>query len=499
MASANMTKDERNQRKLATNTQLYLAATILGSLFSIFTVPILTRHLSAQEFGLYIILVQVVMTVQSVGLIFFSQSLLRFHLEWEGEARQSFFGTLLISVLSLEIFLGSTLYFWREDFLLIVYPNIDLPLDPYVGLACGWLLLASFRSLSSTKIRASEKPLLELVMNLCYGLFLSLSIWIFVFKMKGGLAGALISFIIAEACSIICVGPIIWRGVRWCWRPKMLISAVKFSLPLAVSSLLFVLSVNMDRKVLSEYVSLKEIGIYGVGFLIGNTIGLMVSSYAAAFTPHGLKVWKTGGRTDLEEIVKVGLADSLRLALSALAGVIIFGSYAAKLLGGENMCGPAAFVAVGVGLGHVIRLLFTHAQTVLFIGGQTGKVLLLNACLLLATWFIAHGLTQVGGLVGVSLTMTCAYLLFLPLAFSLTKCICTICLPWKTIMPLLLGLCVIAGLEFFVSRIDHKTFPFSLGYWFLQFCILFSFLWISLPIKARLRIRDIWGFLRTQN
>lgn len=479
-----MSEDEKNRASLAVNARWYLVANVIGSIYAVLVIPILTHYLSAEEFGFYILIAQIVSVLQTIGLIFFSQSLFRFHVEWEGHAKQVFYGTMLISVLAIELILSGILFYWRRELLPMAYPNINLPLDPYIGWTCVWLVLTSVRVLTLTKIKAEERPVLALVMNLSYGVFLSVAMYSCVVKMGGGLAAALISFVIAELGAFLCVGFYVWKSVQLAWRPKILWQVARFSFPLALSSILFILSVNMDRKVLAEYLSLSELGVYGIGFTIGNILSLVVSSYAGTFTPRGFKVWKMGGRRPLENLVQSGLMDSVIVVGIALGCVMIFGSYIAYILNKGDTSGPVVAVATGIGAGHMVRLIFIYAQNVLFIGERTEKILILNCGLLFVTWLMAHFLSNAGGEIAASFSIACSYLIVMPLAFSMAKSICAIRPPWKIIARLGLGLVIIAGLEFILPNLSWGSLLSESNRKILQIIILILSSGITLSVMV---------------
>jgi hypothetical protein len=170
---------------------------------------------------------------------------------------------------------------------------------------------------------------------------------------------------------------------------------------------------------------------------------------------------------------------------------MICGSYIAQMLNQGDARGPVVAIATGVGAGHLVRLIYIHMQNVLFIGGHTEKILMLNAGLLLMTWLTAHILCKAGGPVAVALTMACSYLLLMPLAFFLTKSICAIRLPWKTISQLGLGLVIIASLEFIVPDFLLANSASDLDRKALQIIVLISLIGMYLPDGVKSAVKGL--------
>ena len=54
--------------------------------------------------------------------------------------------------------------------------------------------------------------------------------------------------------------------------------ALKFSLPLVPASMAFILG-YMDRFILQQYVSLKDMGIYSIAYTLGFAVNVVISGW----------------------------------------------------------------------------------------------------------------------------------------------------------------------------------------------------------------------------
>ena len=52
----------------------------------------------------------------------------------------------------------------------------------------------------------------------------------------------------------------------------------------------FIIFQNLDRVILARYVSLEEMGVYGIGFMFGNIAGMIVSANMSAYLPRVKKL-----------------------------------------------------------------------------------------------------------------------------------------------------------------------------------------------------------------
>lgn len=456
-----MTGAQRDGAAMARNARLYIIANTLGHAYVLVTVPLLSSRLAAADFGIYTLLVQLVTVLQAVGLTMFSQPLFKLCAEYGGVERGRFLGTIVGSVLVLEVVVASLVFLTRDRLIPWLYPNIGPISGIAVALTCLWTVAASARTLTLTKIKIDERPGRALALNLTYGVSLAVFLGAGLWWRRGGLTDVLGAMVLAELTATGLVGFGCWRELRPTWRRDMFLRALRLSLPLAGGSIIFMLAANTDRKVLSEYVGLADVGAYGVGFLMGNSLALVTSSYAPAFTSRALKAWRSDGPEAVGRLVAEGARDCTVVVGLGWVAILMLGPFGEPILNRGHLAGPVCGVAVGVATGHLLRSLYLFAQNLLFVAGRLRVILMLNVALLGLTWGLAHGLVRVWGMQGVAFAMAGAHLVLIAVAFWACRRVAPVSLPWRWLGRLVIGCLILAWLQFSSEWQHLSSHPIS--------------------------------------
>ena len=445
------------------NRLLYLVANVGGHIYVLLTLPMLTRFLTPDEFGFYTILVQIVTITQAAFLVLFSSALLRFYVDYEGEERRQFLGTIIWTFVIIQFLAAAFLYVGRYNWLLFAFPNITIPLDPYVMYAMVWMIFVSLRALALTFVKTLEQSMLIVYQVVIYGMVLiPMLYWLVVVESKG-LEGALESLIAAEVLSLLMLITRLKDHVALAWRLQHLKKVLVFSAPLALSSLLFIIFTNADRIILSRYVSLADLGVYGIGFIVGNIAALIVTANNSSYSPRVLKVMKTEGDEVARSLATYFMKDSLALLGLVLGGLTIFNDALVSFLGGETAMLSASMVVVGIAAGHLARSQFLFFRHGLFSKNRTGAILLLNVVLLGLGFGVASILAWLWGMPGVAFMSLVSHMLILPLAFYLTKQHFLIHIPTGSVLKSLFLVVFLVAAELYLNDIGRSLL--SVQYW----------------------------------
>ena len=76
-----------------------------------------------------------------------------------------------------------------------------------------------------------------------------------------------------------------WGLLRWRFSKKYMQAGIRFGLPLLPHALCGFLMVSSDRLFISHMLGLKEVGIFSVGYSLGNAIELFGEAFNRAFSP----------------------------------------------------------------------------------------------------------------------------------------------------------------------------------------------------------------------
>lgn len=101
--------------------------------------------------------------------------------------------------------------------------------------------------------------------------------WGFAGILCGSVAGALVGCVYG-----------VWHlrnSFRPCFQMDRLKDMLRFSAPLVPSGIAVFVSLYVDRLMINHFLSLDEVGLYGIGFRLASTVGLVMVGFQAALTP----------------------------------------------------------------------------------------------------------------------------------------------------------------------------------------------------------------------
>ena len=338
----------RRLQFLFKDSVIYGGAGAFAKLFSIFTVPVLTRILSKEEFG----------TIDGIGIfaaIFtplmvmgMDSAIARYFYEAEEERRKK-------QVISQGLLV---------ELVLTVVLCISLYLN--AGMLLGWFLGAAhyaplFRIVVvsmffSVPVMFSQNLLKWTLARNRY-LLISLGSTIltvaltlvYVLVFKYGAAGVFLAHLTSNVLFAILGIALVRHRLAMPKNLEYIIPLVKFGWPNMFTALATALVPSIDRFFISRYLSLAVLGVYSVGLKISGLLQLPVLGFQTAWGPFALAIYKEEDAGETYD--KVFLYYAICLTLMALVIVVaadplvrIFAS--AKYLESIGIVLPLVFAAV---------------------------------------------------------------------------------------------------------------------------------------------------------
>jgi O-antigen/teichoic acid export membrane protein len=282
-------------KRISKNSLGFSVGTILTQAIGFFLIPIYTRYLTPDDYGI-IALAAVIMSILSIFyLLGQNGSLGRFYYDYYHDKKElkEYVGTITISVIGISFIFTLLLSLFGEP--LFAKLIKDVPFNPYILLAL-WttffgillpfpLILYQVRERSFTysffsvvRFIISVSLILYFVVVLKEGALGSL---------KGGFFSALIFFIIA--CFLL------KKDLSFKIKIKKLKKSLHFGLPLIPHALAGWILTLMDRIFLNYYSTLAVVGIYTLGYQIGSVMSLITTSINMAWAPFFMSTAKEKG------------------------------------------------------------------------------------------------------------------------------------------------------------------------------------------------------------
>lgn len=234
---------------------------------------VLTRLLAPELFGVMIVLTSLRVGVELFTDIGIGQNVIASPKGWDPD----YFNTawtmqivrgLLLALLFLAV-MPAVSHFYDDPTLNAVFPVL-----------CGLFLLTGVHSLGPTlavkAMKARELARFEIASTVAGSVVALVIAWMFP-TVWGLIAGNVAAAAITSALSFA-----VWPGLTYKLRFKLDVVREIFSFGkwIFLSSIIFFLAQNFDRLILSKYISLAALGLYGVARSLGDVFGQFTSRLA---------------------------------------------------------------------------------------------------------------------------------------------------------------------------------------------------------------------------
>lgn len=324
-----------------TDVLVYGAAQSLLRLRGLIILPVLSRNLGAEGYGLF---TQVSVTIAMlIPLVLFrlDTALVRF-LSGEEDPdvfRQKFYSalifTLLIAGLTLTLFITTAGIGAKIIFGDIQYAALMLPVGIY-------LLTSSFSTFGANYFRISKRLKVLSIIELAKSA-IEIGVILILVKLSYGVQGviwglAIINSIFGSGFLVVIGRSIGWFKINF----QELLGLLRYSIPLLPNSLLR-WSVNyVDRLVITQFLGVSTAGIYAASYSLSQSLGLLVAPLGFVLFPHLSQLWNRNDKAEVEKYLGFATHYYLLLAIPACIGLTLISQpLLAKLAADEFLTGTA--------------------------------------------------------------------------------------------------------------------------------------------------------------
>jgi O-antigen/teichoic acid export membrane protein len=266
---------------------MYGLSNYIGVFASIFLTPIYTRILSKADYGVMDIFLNwnnLFVTILPFGLI---GGLLRFYPEYKTEIK-SLTGTILAFLLLVGALYGLVMILLQKTVISNAFNNA-VSLELYltdIFIVIGSMLY----SFSMSILRCEFKKTIFLLLSLInISLIVSLG-FIFVYYDRMGVIGFFRATLITVCIMNVLGFVAIRKKISFTWNRAIFKHLFNYSFHILGVSILFQLVTFLDRKIILNYCSLDELGIYAIGAKISSLLNLIFSALLLGWFPRAMSM-----------------------------------------------------------------------------------------------------------------------------------------------------------------------------------------------------------------
>lgn len=274
-------------KKVLGESAVYGLSSYIGVFASIFLTPIYTRILSKGDYGIMDIFLtwnNLLMTILPFGLI---GGLFRFYPEYKNDIK-SLTGTILAFLLLIGALYGLVMFSLQKIVISNVFNNavsFELYLTNIL-IVIGSMLF----SFSMSVLRCEFKKTIFLTLSLInISLIVSLG-FVFVYYDRMGVIGFFKASLITVGIMNVLGFLAVRNKIAFTWNLTIFKYLFNYSIHILGVNILFQLVTFLDRKIILNYCSIDELGIYAIGAKISSLLNLIFSALLLGWFPRAMSI-----------------------------------------------------------------------------------------------------------------------------------------------------------------------------------------------------------------
>lgn len=401
------------------NTSFYALVGLLPSLTGFISLPITSRFLSPDDFGVLSLITTFTTMLAIFGTFQIYSSVSRLYFDLEDKQRYQYFSTLFYLVVIIGILLFAVLVFFFDQIISLVYSNQVIQ-HKTAFLISAFTLVFSLPMGITTAFFKVQQRAYELAMAGALSAIVSTAVsLILIVKFNAGINGA-----VAGSC-FGSLFALIWHSVKMAnfyeltFNFKMIVNSLRFSLPVVPHALGGYLFMYSDILILEKYVELAAIGIYAISSKFALLLKTLVNAFNNAVTPIFFKRCKVDLKDGVNFIGDISQIWYIILAIS-YALLCHAGEYIIRILTPASFHDAAFYVPI-LALCYIFRGVYIFPLNTFYFCKKTK---------LLAAATLTSGTVNVGlnlvfipiiGLVGAVLTTVFSFFLNFVILTFLTR------------------------------------------------------------------------------
>lgn len=396
-----MTSSQGELRRFLQHSGIYTIGNALNRLGAFLLLPLYTNYLTAAEYGaleLFYTVAAVVSGILSVGI---AHATLRFYFEYKDDSDKravvstNFIASFAISVVGALIILmfGDRInqqVFSGGDYgisLQLVFASMVLDLSSQIGLAY---------------LRAREYSVLFVALSFGKLIIQVLANVILVIYVHAGVEGVLAGNLIAVAVGWILLVGFTIRHCGLVFHFDKLLPVLKYSLPFLFSTMVAIVTANVDRLLINELLTLEVLGVYALALKFSKLISDLIGEpFNRAYGAFRFSIME---REDAPEIqARIVRYISALLAFVSL-GVVYFTGDLLRLISSEQYWSAGSLMPLLV-LAACFQVLVYPMQTGILYQKATHHIFRIGLVQAVVSTVLGYVLIKYFGVIGACVTM----------------------------------------------------------------------------------------------
>jgi O-antigen/teichoic acid export membrane protein len=329
-------------RQLALHSSKYSIGTLLVTLASLFSFPIVTRIFTVDEYGLLNLISATLLLLTGIAKMGVQHSIMRFY----GEARAAqdrhdltkYYSTTLFGMMAVALIVTILWAFVSQ----LIPSNWwqDRRVTGLLLLTAVLVVVRSVDSCLSNFLRAEQQSGRLSIYSVAKK-YVGLGAILFtVFFVARDLYGFYSATVVSELGAVLVLGALLYKERCYsaqAFSPSLFRRMLMFSIPMIGYELSGILLSTGDRYVIQKMLGSTPLGIYSTGYNLCEYVQIVVlASIGQAIVPMYIQSWEENGEEETGRLIRKALHFYLMLGLPIIAGLSVVGEELLVFLASEK-------------------------------------------------------------------------------------------------------------------------------------------------------------------
>lgn len=403
---------------------VYTIANTLNAAIPFLMMPILTRYMSPDDYGVYVIFQLLSAFVAAFTGLSIHGAIARQFVDLKKSDLSAYIANCLLILLASSCIvvaffclfssqISKISSFPREWFWSVILVSICQFLT---------LIVLTLWQMEKKPVSYGTLQILQTIVNI------GLSIW-FVVGLGLGWRGSLLGQVIAVALTGCLSLWILWRDdwLRFIYVPKYVRHALSFGVPLIPHTIGATLIAMTDRAMIANMIGVAESGVYTVGYQFGMVIALFQNSFNQAWVPWAYERLR---RNDDRE--KMRIVRFTYLYFAVILVVVLLLAFLAPLIMkyfvGNNFSRASDYV-FWIGLGYAFNGMYKMVSVYIFYESRTHLLAWVTLFTAVSNFIITYQFILLNGVIGAAQAASLSFFISFLLTWSLSARIYR--MPWS--------------------------------------------------------------------
>ena len=450
------------------NSSLYTLAGILPYSISFFMLPVYTRYMTPDDYGI----LSLISTFSAMLTPFISlqlgSALSRYYFDYGVLEFKCFFSTIVYSIIAISGIFIIAVHLVGDGLTGFIFPKADIPYFPYFMISLITVFLGQTANAAKNLLMVQELGGLVLGRSIAGALAGVVLGIVFVVYLQMGALGALMAGCLGGLFTMLLNIFLVRHFFVWSWNVEYFIQSLKFGWPIvphAVGGYLFLYS---DIVIMEKFLPLSAIGLYSIANKFSRIMKLIVRSISDSLSPNYMKY-----AVKNQQKVAVIFENIITKWAAIIAAIYLFLSFFSEeaiiLLTPEKYYEAYRLIPILL-LGYIFRGLYNYSVMPLFYLKQTKYIPIIT----LTAGFTNVALNLIAipliGVYGAAWTTVISFAMTFIVAFYLSNKFFLVKINWSILAQIFLPMIACASLIFFIKNYD------LLVKLFIKIILLVSFL-----------------------